>query len=172
MFNKALTGRMTAGKRLISVILAVFCIFSLCACSSGPSVETSVLSGEQRRHMAKIHDSIKNILGFDIDDAFIEEAEIMSDSVTSDTFGKIRIRVKSGKEKEIFDYLLGKFGNYQTVQPGMVTDYQGHEYVTELKRMSNIRNFVSFRSGSTVKSSPVDVYLADQGGDTYLFIFG
>ena len=172
MFNKALTGRMTAVKRVISVILAVFCIFSLCACSSGPSVETSVLSGEQRRHMAKIHDSIKNILGFDIDDAFIEEAEIMSDSVTSDTFGKIRIRVKSGKEKEIFDYLLGKFGNYQTVQPGMVTNYQGHEYVTELKRMSNIRNFVSFRSGSTVKSSPVDVYLADQGGDTYLFIFG
>ncbi len=163
---------MTAGKRVISVILAACCIISLFACSAAPSGETSALSGEQRRHMAKIHDSIKKTLDFDIADEFIEEAEIMSDSVTSETFGKIRIQVKSGKDKELFDYLLGKFGNYQTVQPGMVSDYQGHEYVTELKRMSNIRNFVSFRSGSTVKSVPVDVYMADQGGVTYLFIFG
>lgn len=172
MFNKALTGRMTAGKRVISVIMAVCCIISLCACSGGSSVETSALSGEQRRNMAKIHNSIKKILDFDIDDEFIEEAEIMSDSVTSDTFGKIRIRVKPGKDKELFDYLLSKFGNYQIVQPGMVPGYQGHEYVNELKRMQNIRNFVSFRSGNSVKSIPIDVYLADQGGDTYLFIFG
>ena len=173
MTNKPLTGRKSVGKKGITVFLAICCIICLCACSDGSSSgETSGISKEQRKKRVKVHNAIVKILDFDIDDEYLEETEISTGSLTSDTFGNVKIRVKTGKEEELLNVLQKKCGNYQIVAPNNVPGYQDHQYAYELKQMQNIRNFEISKSGKTVKSDPVNIYIANQGNDTYLFIFG
>lgn len=111
------------------------------------------------------------MLGFDIGDEFIEEAEIANDNISSDNYGKIMMSIKAGKEDELAELLQSKFGKPQLVDAANVPRYQEHIYANELRKMQNIRYFVNFKSGKDAKSEAVNIYLAKQAQNTYLFIF-
>lgn len=172
MFNKALNGRRAAVARVIAAVLAFCCIFSLCSCSGGSSGESSAVNGSQRRKQVDIHKSIQEMLGFDIDDGFIDGAEISNDTLSSESYGKIKIQVKEGKEDELSNFLSEKFGRPQVVASVDVPRYQEHQYANELRMMSYIRYFVTFKSGDSAKSIPINIYLATQNQVTFLYIFG
>ena len=112
------------------------------------------------------------MLGFDIDDGFIDGAEISNDALASESYGKIKIQVKEGKEDELSNFLAEKLGRPQAVSSVDVPRYQEHQYANELRMMSYIRYFVTFKSGDSAKSIPINLYLATQNQVTFLYIFG
>lgn len=112
------------------------------------------------------------MLGFDIDSDYFDAAEITNDNLASDSYGKIKIQVKQGKEDELLNLLQDKLGKPQAVQPANIPRYQEHQYASELRQMQNIRYFAAFKSGTTAKSVPIDLYLAKMNLVTFLYIFG
>ncbi|MBE7070450.1 MAG: hypothetical protein E7386_08105 [Ruminococcaceae bacterium] len=172
MLNKSITGRSMVVRRITAVILAVCCIFSLCACSSGGSSGgSSQASRPSHRKQVNIHKSIQDMLGFDIGDEFIDEAEIANDNIDSDNYGKMMIHIKAGKEDELEKLLEAKFGKPRHVELVDIPRYQEHQYADELRKTSNIRYFANFKSGTSAKSVVVDIYLAKQAQRQILFIF-
>lgn len=172
MINKVFAGRNTAVNRVISLVLAVCCIFALCACAESSSGDSRETNGNQRKKQVNIHRSITEMLGFDIDSDYFDAAEITNDNLASDSYGKIKIQVKQGKEDELLNLLQDKLGKPQAVQPANIPRYQEHQYASELRQMQNIRYFAAFKSGATAKSVPIDLYLAKMNLVTFLYIFG
>ena len=172
MLNKSITGRSMVVRHITAVILTVCCILSLCACSSGGSSGgSSQASRPSHRKQVNIHKSIQDMLGFDIGDEFIDEAEIANDNMDSENYGKMMILLKAGKEDELEQLLVANFGKPKIVAPVDIPRYQEHQYAEELRKMSNIRYFVNFKSGSSAKSVSINIYLATQSQRQILFIF-
>ena len=164
-------------KKAAAVLFIAFLAISLCACSDTSEPGNSLTPGERKESMAKakseqkVHDTITDMLGFDIDDSYIEDIEMASD-ITTDSYGKVMILIKSGKEDELFEYLLSKFNNYENVSAELIPRYQEHQYANDLRLMTNIRHFTTFKTGKTAKSIDINIYMARKGVCNYLFIFG
>ena len=163
-------------KKTAAILLTAGFVFSLCACSGGDT-DNTLTPAERKESIArakseqKIHDAIIKMLGFDIDDSYIEEIEMASD-VTTDSYGKVMILIKSGKEDDLFNFLLSKFNNYENITAENIPRYSEHQYAEDLRQMTNIRHFETFKTGSTAKSIDINVYMARKGMYNYLFIFG
>lgn len=165
-------------KRTAAIILAAVCILSLCACS-GSSVPAETLSDSERKENLekaksnrKVHKTMSDMLGFDIGDEFIDELEMSSDDIKAETYGKIRIIVKNGKEAELLKLLKDNLGDYRNIDVSHVPSYQEHPYAYELKHMSSIKNWVRLKSGVVAKTVDINVYMAELNGDTIVYIFG
>jgi hypothetical protein len=153
-------------KRVVTVILAASCILSLCACGRASSGNANVITDQD-----KIHKQIVKMLDFDIDAEYIEEAE-MTRSKSVDAYGKVKILVKEGKEDDLTRLLQDHLGGGMDQDVSHLPGYQGHQYAEELKQMSDIRYYVTFKEGTFAKSIDINLYVAKDGGSTYLYIFG
>ena len=69
--------------------------------------------------------------------------------------------------------LLDKeLGSGMGIDSSRIPLYQGNVYAEELKQMESIRYYVIFYSGERIKSIDINIYMAEDGADTYLYIFG
>lgn len=166
MFTNIYTGGRRLAKRMITVILAASCILSLCACGSASSGSSNVITDQD-----KIHKQIVKMLDFDIDAEYIEEAE-MTGSKSVDSYGKVKILVKEGKEDDLTRLLQDHLGSGMDQDVSHIPGYQGHQYAEELKQMSDIWYYVTFKEGTIAKSIDINLYVAKDGDNTYLYIFG
>lgn len=153
-------------KRVVTVILAASCILSLCACGRATSGSANVITDQD-----KIHKQIVKMLDFDINAEYIEEAE-MTKSRSVDAYGKFKILVKEGEEDDLTKLLQEHLGSGMDQDVSHLPGYQGHQYAEELKQMSDIRYYVTFKEGTFAKSIDINLYVAKDGGSTYLYIFG
>ena len=153
-------------KRMVTVILAASCILSLCACGRASSGSANVITDQD-----KIHKQIVKMLDFDIDAEYIEEAE-MTKSKSVDSYGKVKILVKEGKEEDLTRLLQDHLGSGMAQDVSHLPGYQGHQYAEELKQMSDIWYYVTFKEGTIAKSIDINLYVAKDGDNTYLYIFG
>ena len=162
------------GERMTAAVMAACCIFSLCACSTpGETLSDSErkVSYENAKTNQKAHQAIKDILGFDIGDEFIDEAELSSSTATSDRVGNIRIILKSGKGDEVLQLLNKNFGDYRSIDISLIPNFQDHPYVFELKHMSAIKNWTISKPGTSVDFTETNIYMAELNGDTIVYIF-
>lgn len=166
MFTNIYTGGRKLAKRLITVVLAASCILSLCACGRATSGSANVITDQD-----KIHKQIVKLLDFDINAEYIEEAE-MTKSRSVDAYGKFKILVKEGEEDDLTKLLQEHLGSGMDQDVSHLPGYQGHQYAEELKQMSDIRYYVTFKEGTFAKSIDINLYVAKDGGSTYLYIFG
>lgn len=153
-------------KRVVTVILAASSILSLCACGRATSGSANVITDQD-----KIHKQIVKMLDFDINAEYIEEAE-MTKSRSVDAYGKFKILVKEGEEDDLTKLLQEHLGSGMDQDVSHLPGYQGHQYAEELKQMSDIRYYVTFKEGTFAKSIDINLYVAKDGGSTYLYIFG
>ena len=153
-------------KRVVTVILAASCILSLCACGRATSGSANVITDQD-----KIHKQIVKMLDFDINAEYIEEAE-MTKGRSVDAYGKFKILVKEGEEDDLTKLLQEHLGSGMDQDVSHLPGYQGHQYAEELKQMSDIRYYVTFKEGTFAKSIDINLYVAKDGGSTYLYIFG
>ena len=165
-------------KKTAAIILAAVCILSLCACS-GSSVPAETISDSERkenlekaRYNRTMHKTMSDMLGFDIEDEFINELEMSSDNIEAETYGKIRIIVKNGKEAELLKFLNKNLGDYRNIDASRIPSYQDHPYVSELRKMKAIKYWVRFKSGVVAMTAGIYVYMAELNGDTVVYIFG
>ncbi|MBR4948497.1 MAG: hypothetical protein IKZ29_08065 [Clostridiales bacterium] len=166
MFTNINTDGRRLAKRVVTVILAASCILSLCACGRAASGSMNVITDQD-----KIHKQIVKMLDFDIGAEYIEEAE-MTKSKSVDTYGKVKILVKEGEEDNLTKLLQEHLGSGMDQEVSHLPGYQGHQYAEELKKMSDIRYYVTFKEGTVAKSIDINLYVAKDSDSTYLYIFG
>ena len=166
MFSNIDRGGRKLAKRMVTVILAASCILSLCACGRTSSGNANVITDQD-----KIHKQLVKMLDFDIDAEYIEDAE-MTKSKSVDAYGKVKILVKEGEEDDLTELIQEHLGSGMDQDTSRLPGYQGHQYAEELKQMSDIRYYVTFKEGTFAKSIDINLYVAKDGGSTYLYIFG
>ncbi len=164
-------------KRLTALVLAVSLIASISACAGNTGSESTADENSRKESLnqvlvdKKIHVKIKEMLGVDISDDYIDGAEMSVDK-SADSYGKVKIQIKEGKDAELLQYLESTLGKFQEIDANQVPRYQDHQYATELKQMHTIKHAVTFKSGTFVKSIDINVYMAEMSGYKFLFIFG
>ena len=162
--------------RLLVIVLAVCLMVSFGACSNRINASDRVSRGietyaDEQIALPELHDAIKQMLGFDIDSGLIEEAEVSAEE-SIDTMGKVKILIKSGREDDVRKLLDKELGSGMGIDSSRIPLYQGNVYAEELKQMESIRYYVIFYSGERIKSIDINIYMAEDGADTYLYIFG
>lgn len=149
-------------RRILVLILAAAAIASLCSCSLIGSVKT-IDSKEE------INDYIVRLTGADIGDYFAEnEMEIKKENF--EEYAKIRIRLMPDTVEKVEEILENKISK----DPGdyVIPGYEDHPYAQELKMMEQRSHFQTFLSGNRVKTRDINVYIANDNGVYYLYIFG
>ena len=168
MLKKSFNGNSVIYKILTASVLALALMFPLCACSENPVPTQDTRTSEQKESDAikknnqKIRDKIKQLLGFDLSDEFIEESEMMLDATGSGSRGNICILVRQGKEESLLSVLEKHFGVEKNISPNQLPDNNKNQYAEELKTMYPIKNW---------ESSGISIYLARKGTYSYLYIF-
>ncbi len=147
--------------RILAVILALSAFVSLCACSAltGKKEETT-------DSIKDINEYIKELTEVNIGDYFAE-AEMNSKKSSSEETANIRIRLNENtveKVREILDMHTARGSD-------TIPRYQDHPYALEMKKMSVTDHYIRVVSGKNVKSRPVNFYIAEYGGEYYVFIF-
>ena len=150
--------------RILAVILALSAFVSLCACSAltGKKEETT-------DSIKDINEYIKDLTEVNIGDYFAE-AEMDSKKSSSEETANIRIRLNENtveKVREILDMHTARGSDTIDTIPG----YQDHPYALEMKKMNVTDHYIRVVSGKNVKSRPVNFYIAEYGGEYYVFIF-
>ena len=156
------TGSPHVTSRILTIVLALAAFVSLCACSARPGKNTA-------DSIKDINGYIKDLTEVDIGDYFAE-AEMDSKNSLSEETANIRIRLKENtveKVREILDMKTARGSDTIDTIPG----YQDHPYALEMKRMSVTDHYKRVVSGKNVKSRPVNFYIAENGGEYYVFIF-
>ena len=165
------------GKRVTAAVMAACCILALCACSENNTPGETLSDSERKESYEnaklnqKAHQAIKDTLGFDIGDEFIDEAEMSSNTATSDTYGNIRIILKNGKGDEVLRLLEKNLGDYRSIDASLIPNYQKHSYSLELRHMQSIKNWKISRHGTSVDFIETNIYMAELNGDTIVYIF-
>ncbi|MBR3465094.1 MAG: hypothetical protein IKH23_08455 [Clostridiales bacterium] len=147
--------------RILAVILALSAFVSLCACSAltGKKEETT-------DSIKDINEYIKDLTEVNIGDYFAE-AEMNSKKSSSEETAKIRIRLNENTVEKVREILDMHTARGSDTIPG----YQDHPYALEMKKMSVTDHYIRVVSGKNVKSRPVNFYIAEYGGEYYVFIF-
>lgn len=89
---------------------------------------------------------------------------------SSEESANIRIRLNEDtveKVREILD--MKTAGGSDTIDT--IPGYQDHPYALEMKKMNLTDHYKRVVSGKNVKSRPVNFYIAENGGEYYVFIF-
>ena len=160
-------------KGLAAAVMASCCIFSLCSCSFSPATESSVKASVARARIdVRINNQIKDMIGIDIDDEYIESAETISDFYSEAALGKIKITVNSGKETDLQKYLEGKLGYFQNISAGYIPVTQQHQYADELRQMTSIKYTQTVKTSTDGSSVTIYIYMGMMGAKTYLYICG
>lgn len=154
-------------KRSFALILAAVCITSLCACSRSRNGGSQGDINEPDACCVYIRDTF----GLDLFD-YCEYAEMDLDVSDPDEFAYIKFEVKSSKEDEFKNYLEEKLGQGTEYENDQLPGLNDHEFAHELKKMEPIRYYVMFKSGVKIKTRDTNFYLATDGDNTYLYIFG
>ena len=170
----------TVIKRSAILISVLCCIAFLCACTAGGSGRSSrsltINSHDDSGH-GDINEPdaccvyIRETFGLDLFD-YCRYARMELNDSEPDEYAEIRFEVKSGKAEELEDYLKEKLGNGEEYTNDGIPGYQDHEYALEMKTMEPVRHFVKFQQGVVIKSRGTNFYLAKNGDEAYLFIFG
>ncbi len=175
MLKNKRTGKSGIKMRLLALVVALSCVAPLCACADTDTGNT--LSVSERKESIRnskndqlIHSSIVDLLGFDIDSSYIEDIEMISESQDGSN-GKILMLIKEGKETDLINFLKSKLGDYKNVDASVIPPYQD-QYTLDLKQMKFIKNFVASKTVDVVKTVNINVYVAQKGKYTYMFIFG
>lgn len=151
-----------SASRITALVLALAAFVSLCACSAKPGQKTT-------DSIKDINEYIKDLTEVDIGDYFAE-AEMDSKKSSSEESANIRIRLNEDtveKVREILDMKTARGSDTIDTIPG----YQDHPYALEMKKMNLTDHYIRVVSGKNVKSRPVNFYIAENGGEYYVFIF-
>ena len=155
-----------------AMALSLSLALPVCACSSGTAYTKATLSSSQleesaiRKNNRKIHQYIKEMIGFDIEDSYIDGAELMMNSSSSISQAMICILVESGKENDMLSLLKSKLGTEQNITPKQIPAEATHQYADELRHMSFIMRWTV--SGT---DPAINVYMARKGSSLYVYIF-
>ena len=156
-------------KRSVALILAAICITSLCACNARQSGSRN--SHDDISEPDACCEYIRDTFGLDLKE-YCEDAKMDLDDSDPDEYVCIKFEVKSGKDEEIEKYLIEKLGTGTEYENDQLPGFQNHRFALEMKEMEPVRYFVMFQSGIKIKTRDTNFYLAKDGEDTYLFIFG
>lgn len=151
----------TAG-RITALILALAALASLCACSLKPGKKTTDSPKE-------ISGYLKDHIGVNIG-SYFEEAEMEYENTDSKETANIRIRLNENtieKVEEIAGMHMAKEADPMSPVPG----YQDHPYALEMKKMNITEHYVRAVAGKSSKSRLFDLYIAEDGGTYYVFVF-
>lgn len=177
--NKELSNKISViAKRLAVAVIVVCCFFPFCACSGNIESGETLNASERNKRIAnnqsnkKVHEAITTVLGFDIADEYIDEAEMTTDTITANTYGKIRVIIKKGNENEVLQLFMKKFGDYQNIDASLIPDYQNHPYAYELKHMHSIKHWAISKDKNVINPINIDIFIAELNGDTIIYIFG
>lgn len=181
MFEHISTLKTGMARRAIALAFAATVITSLAACTNtrgtrGTSGDSGGRPGDRTVSMAmrtedkdEIDELITGVLDYDFGE-YTDEAELEINDMSKDTYLKARILVRKDKVDDLKEFLNEKLGVGEEYTNDMVPRYQDHEYAVELKQMTPIRHYVTFKMGTDVKSLPINFYLVEDNGNTYLFI--
>ena len=164
--NKA-NGRAAVFKKIITSVVMLGMAVSLCSCSGSTTATHKTLSSEQleeeaiKSNNAKVRKFIKDALGFEMDE-YIDEAELMIDTVKTNSKGNACILVKSGKENDLLALMEKNIGRENNIGPNQIPAELNNQYATELRKMSPLKNW---------EASGASIYLARNGSRSYLYIF-
>jgi hypothetical protein len=159
-------------KSAASMILTLSLALPVCSCSSGASNTKSTFSSSQleeaaiKKNNRKVHQYIKKMTGFDIEDSYMDGAELMMNSSSSVSQAMICILIEEGKEEDMLNILRSKLGTEQNITAKQIPAEAEHQYADELRHMSFIRLWTASGSGQKV-----NVYMAKKGSSTYIYIF-
>lgn len=164
-------------RRSIALILALVSIASLTACTGTRGRNRGERPGDRTVSMALRTDDTKEIdkylsgiLGFDFGE-YTKEAEMELNDMSKDGYAMIRILVKDDRVEDLKAFMEENLGKGQEYTNDLIPGFQDHEYVLELKQMTPVSYHTRFRQGTDIKSIPGYFYLAEDNGNTYLFIF-
>ena len=162
-----------------ALMLALSLAVPVCACSPKPTettVSKSTLSESERnesiaikRNNRRVHEHVEKMLGFDIGDEYIVEAELLLDQASDETIGSVCMLINTDKELELLTLLQSKFGPEKNINASQITAYQP-QYTEELKKMHNIKNWAFLNHTSSTSSIYVNIYMAQKGQYSYLYI--
>ena len=172
--NKDLTNNVNMlGKRVAAAVMAACCVFSLCSCSFSPETESSFKQSVAiARADQRVHNKIKEMIGIDINDDYIENAEGLSDFGSGTSLGMLKIAVSFGKDTDLLNQLEGTFGRFSNTSAGSIPAYLQNQYYSELRQMTSIKYTEINRTLEDGSTATVTIYTAQQGSKTYLYIFG
>ena len=172
--NKNITNRIIrSGKRVTAAVMAACCIFSLCSCTFSAATESSVKASVARvKADQRIHNKIKEMIGIDINDDYIENAEGLSDFSSGSSLGMLKIAVAFGKENDLINQLEGTFGRFDNISAGSIPVTLQNQYYSELRQMTSIKTTEIKRTLQDGSTATVSIYTAQQGTKTYMYIFG
>ncbi len=167
--------RRTERKHLIKSAAALaltLCLAApLCACSGNSDYNPTTLNGSQleeqavRRNNQKVHRHIKEVLGFEIGDDYIEEAEMMLNASAQDG-GNTCVLVKAGKEDALLSLLQTNLGNSTTISPSQIPAEMKDQYADELRQMPYIKSW-----GLSKSDKKIQIYMGWKGSRAYVYIF-
>lgn len=159
-------------KRLAAAVMASCCIISLCSCTFSPATESSIKASAARTRIdIRIHNKIKDLIGFDIDDEYIDSAESISDVYDKTALGKVKIVVQPGKETELQNYVEEKLGLFDNMSADSIPITLQHQYAVELRQMTSVKCVKTVKTGEDGISVTISVYMARMGANVFLYIF-
>lgn len=162
-------------KRIAALAMASVLAFSFCSCSgsSGTVTHTTLSSSELeelaiKRNNQKVHTYTNKMLGFELPDEYIAEAELMMNTPDANSSGNVAILVAAGKENDLLALLNSKLGREKNIGPNMIPKELDNQYAFELRRMNPIKMWTVSGPGNQT----VSVYMARKGNYSYVFMFG
>lgn len=157
-----------------ALILAMSLGGTLCACSGNSSAtsRTTLSSSELeeqaiKKNNQRVRNQIKNLLGFSIDDEFINEAEMLMTASQNSKEANTCIQVKPGKEEELLALIQSHLGHEDNIGANLIPAELDDEYAKELRKMNPIKHWGITRSDSQT----TNVYFARKGTFSYVYIF-
>ena len=170
MFKDKANGMSSVFRKVIASFIILGIAASLCSCSgnSNTKVTRKTLSSEEleaeaiKSNNAKVRKFIKEKLGFQLDDEYIDQAELMFDSVKNDSRGSVCIVVKPGKENDLLALLEKNIGMEKNIAPTLIPAELNNEYANDLRTMDLIKCW---------EPSGASVYMARKSSYSFLYIF-
>ena len=173
MFKSAHTYRTILKRAAVSVFSAAM-IFSFCSCSSGSTDSTTINESLREEMIASksnsliVHKFIVEILGFNIEDEFIDGAEAVEE--LSADFPRIKIVIKKEKADEMLSILNSKLGTGEIIGPSQIRTEEGNQFASEVRQMRGITKWVIHKTGKSGKEVDLNVYMAKFAGNTFIYI--
>lgn len=149
-------------KSIITVLLlAAVCLTSFCACT-----------GKRTSNSKKaVNKYVKNLIDVDLTE-YTVEAEMEIRKKNSEEFAHIKIKLKDRTSEKVEEILTANTLRDEKI-PSDISKYQNHSYALEMKRLNLVSHYMkTLPGGGTKKARPLDIYVADNGYDYFVYLYG
>lgn len=149
-------------KSIITVLLlAAVCLTSFCACT-----------GKRTSNSKKaVNKYLKNLIDVDLTE-YTVEAEMEITKKNSEEFAHIKIKLKERTADKVEEILKAKTLRDDKI-PSDISKYQDHRYALEMKRINLVSHYMmTLPGGGSKNARPLDIYVADNGYDYFVYLYG